>query len=688
MKTSLLLTMTFLASFAMRGQTYNSCVQANNASTITAGIYSVGTLDGTQLPSMYCDGGNGSGVTVAEWVKYVAPADLSVTVSSDLEVNGDKDTRVNVYTGTCASLICVAEDDDSGVYGGTNGNSYLSVVTFNVTAGQTYYIVWDDTWSNSSDFDFELTEGAAEPEAPISFTLQSINSPGYDRAMVDINGDYLDDIVSVEATTININIQKATGGFDFITKTTTPANYLPSWSLAAGDYNADGYTDLLYGGGSGVTFMRSNQTGSSGFDSVEYIEISGPEDVFSQRSNFIDINNDGNLDAFVCHDVAPSVSYINDGSNNLTFINNNGLGDYPSGGNYASIWVDYDNDRDMDMFMAKCGGTGQRPVNQLYRNNGDGTFTNVAADPGVNLADNIQTWSSAWGDYDNDGDMDAYIGSSTGNNHKIMRNNGDGTFTDVSAGSGISAANQGIENLPADFDNDGFLDVLSNGSILYGNGDLTFNVFQSPASGSVGDANNDGYLDIFNSNINYNNAESNNNWIKIVTVGDQAGGYSNINGIGARVELVTASGTQIRDVQSGIGFRHMSTMNTHFGIGTNTEIISIRVYWPSGIIDDILNPSINSTLVIPEGTSTLGTEETLVDNLILYPNPTKDVLNLGTVGNLNGAFYSVFDITGRRVANAVLNSKSIDVSNLSSGNYILRVVSGNNEIKTQKFIKY
>ena len=688
MKTSLLLTMTFLASFAMRGQTYNSCVQANNASTITAGTYSVGTLDGTQLPSMYCDGGNGSGVTVAEWVKYVAPADLSVTVSSDLEVNGDKDTRVNVYTGTCASLICVAEDDDSGVYGGTNGNSYLSVVTFNVTAGQTYYIVWDDTWSNSSDFDFELTEGAAEPEAPISFTLQSINSPGYDRAMVDINGDYLDDIVSVEATTININIQKATGGFDFITKTTTPANYLPSWSLAAGDYNADGYTDLLYGGGSGVTFMRSNQTGSSGFDSVEYIEISGPEDVFSQRSNFIDINNDGNLDAFVCHDVAPSVSYINDGSNNLTFINNNGLGDYPSGGNYASIWVDYDNDRDMDMFMAKCGGTGQRPVNQLYRNNGDGTFTNVAADPGVNLADNIQTWSSAWGDYDNDGDMDAYIGSSTGNNHKIMRNNGDGTFTDVSAGSGISAANQGIENLPADFDNDGFLDVLSNGSILYGNGDLTFNVFQSPASGSVGDANNDGYLDIFNSNINYNNAESNNNWIKIVTVGDQAGGYSNINGIGARVELVTASGTQIRDVQSGIGFRHMSTMNTHFGIGTNTEIISIRVYWPSGIIDDILNPSINSTLVIPEGSSTLGTEETLVDNLILYPNPTKDVLNLGTVGNLNGAFYSVFDITGRRVANAVLNSKSIDVSNLSSGNYILRVVSGNNEIKTQKFIKY
>ena len=61
MKTSLLLTMAFLASFAMRGQTYNSCVQANNASTITAGTYSVGTLDGTQLPSMYCDGGNGSG---------------------------------------------------------------------------------------------------------------------------------------------------------------------------------------------------------------------------------------------------------------------------------------------------------------------------------------------------------------------------------------------------------------------------------------------------------------------------------------------------------------------------------------------------------------------------------------------------------------------------------------------------
>lgn len=673
-------------SFAMiaNAQSFDTCAEAANSSTIVPGIYSVETINGSEIPTIYCDNGTGAGVDFAEWFKYVPSADYSVTISSDLVVNGDKDTRLNVYTGVCGSLVCVAGDDDSGTYGGTNGNSYLSVATFNVTAGETYFIVWDDKWSNSSDFDFELTESTSLPDPPVTFTQQAVNTPGsYDRGLVDMNGDHLDDVLSVSPSTIYINIQKSTGGFDDVQKTTTPADFLPSWSLAAGDYNADGYTDLLYGAGSGVTFMRSNQTGSSGFNSVEYVEVSGPEDVFSQRSNFVDINNDGHLDAFVCHDVAPSVSYINDGSNNLIFSNTNGLGDYYSGGNYASIWIDYDNDRDIDMFMAKCGGNEARRTNQLYRNNGDGTFTEVGVSAG--LADAIQTWSAAWGDFDNDGDMDAFVGSSTGNDHKIMRNEGNGVFTDQTIGAGISTANQGIENIAADFDNDGNLDVLCNGSLLYGNGDLTFTMFSGPQNGSAGDANNDGFVDIFNGNLFINSGNSN-NWIKIVTVGDQSGGYSNINGIGARIELTTASGTQIRDVQSGIGFRHMSSMNTHFGIGTETAITSIRVYWPSGVIDDIFNPTINQMLIINEGSSTLGVNETSVNDLIIYPNPTKDFLNISTIEDLNDAFYTIFDINGKRVANAVLESKTIDVSQLSSGNYLLRIVNGSS-IKTQKFIK-
>jgi len=284
--------------------------------------------------------------------------------------------------------------------------------------------------------------------------------------------------------------------------------------------------------------------------------------------------------------------------------------------------------------------------------------------------------------------MDVYVGSSSGSDgNKLMRNNGDGTFTNVSEGSGIASANKGIENVPADFNNDGFIDILSNGSILYGNGDFTFIVGSGPSAGPIGDANNDGFLDVYNGTLRLNNGNDN-NWIKIVTIGKsyETPGMSNRNGIGARVEISSALGTQIRDVRSGEGFRYMGTLNTHFGIRQDTEIDYIRIYWPSGIIDQINNPTINSTIIVTEGANTLSSDDTFVNDLIVYPNPTKSVLNLSTLKDLNDAIYSVFDINGRRVLNAKLESNTIDVTSLSAGQYILRIVSGS-EVKNQKFIK-
>lgn len=679
MKANLLSIALCLTTYLLNAQSFDSCANALNSTSISAGTYQVGTLNG-DAPPLFCDGGNGDGVTVGEWIKYVPTDNYTVTVSSDLVINGDKDTRLHVFTGTCASLTCVAGDDDSGVLNGSNNTSYLSTTTFIVLSGETYYIVWDDKWSNSSDFDFTLEEEAyaPPPPSPVTFTQQSISATGTDRAIVDMNGDFLDDLVSINPTNININYQLATGGFNSVNITTSDANFQPYWSLAAGDWDANGYNDLLYGDGNGVTFMRANSDGTS------YTEISGPEYVFSQRSNFVDVNNDGHLDAFVCHDVAPSVTYVNDGSNNLVFENTNGLGDYPSGGNYASTWIDFDNDGDIDMFMSKCGGNTARRTNELYMNNGDGTYTEIGVSAGLN--DPIQTWSSAWGDFDNDGDMDVYVGSSTGNDHKLMRNNGDYTFDDITTPN-LGAAQIGYENVPGDFDNDGNLDIYSNGSILFGNGDMTFTVNNSltiPGRGSIGDINNDGFLDFFYESIFTNNTNSN-NWIKIATIGNVGSGYSNINGIGARVEINTDSGTQIRDVRSGEGFRFMHSLNTHFGIGTNTTINYVKVTWPSGIVDNILNPSINGLLTINEG-STLSTNGTSVTNLILYPNPTTYVLNLNTLDNLNDTIYTIFDMSGKRVMNSKLSGTTIDVSELSAGNYILRLMSGN-AIKSQKFIK-
>lgn len=509
----------------------------------------------------------------------------------------------------------------------------------------------------------------------VNFITESFPLAGYDLTVVDMNGDHLDDIVSASSTNVNIHYQLAGGGFNEVNISTSSANFLPTWSMAAADYDGNGHTDLLYGAGNGVTFMRANSTGTG------FTEISGSEYVFSQRSNFADINNDGHLDAFVCHDVAPNVYYINDGNGNLTF-NQGGLGDYSSGGNYGSIWIDYDNDRDLDMFIAKCGGETDRRRNNMLTNNGDGTYTENAALLG--LDDPMQTWSSSWGDYDNDGDMDLFVGASSGN-HKLMRNDGNGVFVDVTSGANVSSAPTGHENVSYDFDNDGFLDIACNGMIMYGKGDMTFEDLDSNQinykNGSFGDLNNDGFIDTYYNGIIYRNATTPNHWIKINTVGT----VSNIDGIGARVELYTSAGVQIRDVRSGEGFEFMSTMNTHFGIGSLTEIDSVVIYWPSGIIDTVNNPAIDTPLEVVEG-DTLSLENSFVNDLVIYPNPTKNELHISTTDNLQDAIFTIFDINGKRVMNSKLNQNTIDVSTLNTGNYILRIVSGNS-IKSQKFIK-
>ncbi len=688
MKTKLLLLalLTFTISYAQTSS--NSCSEADSATPISQlGVYSVEVINGEDVPSPNCSTTSDT-ATLGEWFKYTPESDNYVTITTDLTQNSGGDTRIQVYSGTCGSLVCEGGDDD----GGNIGNGYLSIVSLNVTGGETYFIAFDNRW-NANGFDFEIKADEPPTLPAVTFTTSSLSTTGTDRAIVDMNGDHLDDIVSVSNNNININEQQLTGGFQSSNITTSYADNTPSWSLSAADYNADGYTDLLYGGGSGVTFMKSNGDGT-------FTEDSGAgEYVFSQRSNFVDINNDGHLDAFVCHDVAPNVYYINDGDGNLTFYQGenvngvpSGLGLYSSGGNYGSIWIDYDNDRNLDMFIAKCGGEEARRMNQMHKNNGDGTFSELATP--LQLADPMQTWSSAWGDFDNDGDMDVFVGASSGT-HKIMRNdlvtdgNGNTTviFTEVTDESGIlGLSDTGIENVTYDFDNDGNLDISSNGNILFGNGDLTFTINEnliSGSNGSFGDLNNDGFIDAFSNGTIYMNNGNTNNWISICTVGSE--GFSNVNGIGARVEIHTPSGVQIRDVRSGEGFRYMSTLNTHFGLGTETTIDNLIIYWPSGVIDNIANPAINQRVCVTEG-QTLSVQDYALDEVTIYPNPVENTLHISTPVSINGKIATVFDMNGKKVLNSKLESNVLNVSKLQTGFYILRLESEGRVIN-RKFIK-
>jgi len=357
---------------------------------------------------------------------------------------------------------------------------------------------------------------------------------------------------------------------------------------------------LLFGDGNAVSFVYANDSGTG------YAEVPMPEYIFSQRSTFADIDNDGHLDAFVCHDVDQSHPYRNDGNGNL-ILDQSLIETLDQPGNYAAIWVDYDNDWDSDLYITKCvlGSSPGDPerTNRLYRNNGDGTYSEVAEE--ANIADNAQSWATVFEDFDNDGDFDAFTVNHDFQN-RLYRNNGDGTFTDTIINSGISPNYLGAwENTSGDFNNDGFIDILSemDHALYLNNGDWTFTgVNLNFNDGGIGDLNNDGFLDVYGGGTTWLNDGNNNNWVKINTLGI----ISNKNGIGARVEIHGPWGVQVREVRSGTSFSPMSSLCIHFGLGQADAIDQIIIKWPSGMQTILDNPAINTTHNIPEANCLAG----------------------------------------------------------------------------------
>lgn len=655
----------------------------------TFGQYQVEAVNGTQVPTPVCTANgpvtnqNPAGI----WYAYTPTQNYTVTISTDIPENTPRrDTRVHVYIGDCNSLTCYAGDDDSGG-GGTGDNNYSSVVTFNVTAGITYYIAWDNRWTNNGFF-FDFTEGeVVVPDTPITYTNQSvptINSQ-YNICVVDMNGDFLDDIVGVSSNNMRIHFQTETQGvFTMVDYPLSGSVRLPNWSLAAGDYNRDGYNDIVLGNGSGATILTSvnNGEGYSVFTPSNYI--------FSQRTNFADLNNDGNLDIFVCHDIAPSCYYLNDGEGNLTFyqatVTSGAMSIATTTGNYATIFTDFDNDGDSDVFVSKCSG----PPCELYRYDGDGIYSNISALAGINVTP-IQTWSSAVADFDNDGDMDVIITASSGT-HRFFRNNLDGSnvideaFTNITSGSGWDTnSSTNIDNIAYDFDNDGKVDVLGGGGkIMFNQGDNVFAPVSIPGLNvsAVGDLNNDGFLDFQSGQTIKYAVPNDNNWVKVALTGIQ----SNSNGIGARVEIYGAWGKQIRDVRSGEGFEFMSSITAHFGIGLATEIDQIVVRWPSGLVDTIDNPEINEMLQVVEG-ETLSVNNNSFTNFKVYPNPATDIVTLQTSNNFQVVSAEIFDLNGRKVYESNVVNETISIQSLASGTYILLAKDSEGTLSTHKLIK-
>ncbi len=640
----------------------SSLIQAQNtcltAVPLAEGTYQVQSIDGQGSP-VDCLFGSPD---LAEWYSFTSPVDTGVMITTNLAGLPAVDTRVQVYPGTCGALQCYASDDDGG-------GSLTSLVEFSAEANVTYIIVFDDNWT-STGFSFRLSLFPPPPPPVnlVDFQLVTINGLSYSMGLVDMNNDQLDDLVAPSTSNIRIGYQQANGTFQFVNIPTPAADHTASWSLCVGDLDKNGANDLMYGAGEGVTFMYANEDGTA------FTERSYSEYVFCQRTNMVDLNNDGHLDGFSCHDVDANVAFINNGIDDLDFVQG-GYGE--TCGNYGSVFTDMNNDGLMDLFVAKCGCD---PEDLMMPNSTGGVFTDIAPDLGWN--DSHQSWSSAWGDFDNDGDMDGFIGSSSSTVHKLMRNNGDGTFTDITNTAGANA-NQGqsIEWTTHDFNNDGWLDILGGAGMLVNDGDGTFTMDISvPSNGPVGDLDNDGYLDIVESGGSAHiNQGTGNNWLRIQPVG----AVSNSNGIGARIRVITDGLSQIRDVKSGDGFRYMSSLMAHFGLGQATTA-TVEINWPSGLVETLTEVAANQVLVVNEGVSTALTEPAL-PSLAIHPVPALDLITVSG-SDVNNRPVRIFSSTGQLVRSGMVSASTVAIADLEPGIYMLEVITPKGALK-RSFVK-
>ncbi|GAB4496426.1 MAG: hypothetical protein OHK0019_28110 [Saprospiraceae bacterium] len=445
-------------------------------------------------------------------------------------------------------------------------------------------------------------------------------------AVLDMNGDGHDDIVRMnQGFQLAIEYQAAPNQpFTHLNVGPVPSEG-PQWGICSADIDNNGFPDVLTGGiEDEIKVALANASGSA----FTFEVLDAPE-TFTQCVNFADINNDGWLDAFVCHDDGTSRIFKNDGAGNLTY--QPGLIDLatvpPSdnSGNYGSVWSDVNNDGHLDLYIAKCRQGVSDPadpmrINQLFLNNGDGTYlqdtTNASG-----LRIGAQSWTADFGDIDNDGDFDCFI-----TNHdvssQLLENDGAGHFTDISVMAGIFDEIGGftIQGIFRDFDNDGFVDIFVTGTehyLLQNNGDKTFsivaNLFDEKQieSCAIGDLNSDGFQDIYAVNVNdqvfddetivpdvlWMNDGNDNHFFGLNLRGVQ----SNRNAVGAKVQLHSALGIQTREVRSGESYGIMNSMQIHFGLGQTTMIDSVKVFWPSGTVDVLFQPALDQYLTLEEG---------------------------------------------------------------------------------------
>lgn len=503
-----------------------------------------------------------------------------------------------------------------------------------------------------------------------------IETTGTGVAIFDYDNDGWPDIFLVNGTTLEgFPTGKAPTGHLYrnnhdgtFTDVTDKAGLAASgWGqgVCVGDYDNDGWEDLY------LTYYGKNRLYHN--EHGVFVEVSDKASVAGSGKDwgagcaFVDYDRDGHLDLIVSNYVdfdlstAPTpgerascmwkgvpvmcgprglpggknILYHNRGDGTFEDVTRKAHIDQTNGHYCLSVSpFDFDDDGWPDIYVA-CDST----PSILYRNNHDGTFTDVAVTAGAAFNEDGREQAgmgSTIGDYDGDGRLDIFKTNFSDDTSTLYHNNGDGTFTDATteAGLGLHTKYLGWGTMFVDVDNDGWPDLLLvNGHvypevdkqhlgstyeeprILYHNrGNGTFEDISeragpgittaSSARGlAVGDLWNDGRMSAVISNMNaapsllVNQVRSHNHWIAVHTIGTK----SNRDGIGARVMVKAGGRNRIDEVRSGSSYNSNSDMRVHFGLGSVTKVDFVEIRWPSGLVERFEGLGVDAIHSLKEG---------------------------------------------------------------------------------------
>jgi hypothetical protein len=519
---------------------------------------------------------------------------------------------------------------------------------------------------------------------------------------------------------------------------------------AAADINRDGYKDIIV---TTMNFLDENRTiapnllylnnGDGTFTEVTEAWGLSEGRVNSMGASFGDINNDGYPDLFVCNyfsnsttgisiyneqtitnSFRPSIDflYINVGGQGFVEVSNYYGLDHEGFG-FLGMFTDFDNDQDLDLYIANDFGFKSTP-NMLFQNEYPRKKMNNRA---ISLALNygMNAMGIAPADLNFDGYMDYYV-TNLGTSLFTLNDQGRG-FIDqtLQSGIGIPTISDSIYTGPPiswganffDYDHDTDMDLfVANGALnptvrpnpnfFFQNrggkmyevaGEMGMNDYRIARGSVVFDYDNDGDQDLFIVNqvpreyttrikearcLLYRNDASEGNWLKV----ELEGVWSDKNGLGARVDAVVDGKLLIREIDGGSSHLSQNSTIAHFGLGNSSNVESITVKWPGGAVQTLNNISANQQITIVQESTDLSFGPQSENRFNVSPGYfTNEVLIEFELADPASAQLQVFDVQGRLVANIGEVDQPLREgfwrwevpANLQRGVYIFRIETKN-----------